>query len=54
MLGGETFNATLIREGFATAIRRFPYFIETVGWLKAAERSFEFWDNPADAVYDTL
>ena len=29
-------------------------FIETVGWLKAAEKSFEFWDNPADAVYDTL
>jgi hypothetical protein len=27
---------------------------ETVGWLKAAERSFEFWNNPADAVYDTL
>lgn len=29
-------------------------FLETVGWLKAAEKSFEFWDNPADAVYDTL
>ena len=27
---------------------------ETVGWLKAAEKSFEFWDDPADAVYDTL
>lgn len=27
---------------------------ETVGWLKAAEKSFDFWDNPADAVYDTL
>ena len=27
---------------------------ETVGWLKAAERSFDFWDNPADAAYDTL
>lgn len=27
---------------------------ETVGWLKAAELSFEFWNNPADAVYDTL
>jgi predicted DNA-binding antitoxin AbrB/MazE fold protein len=27
---------------------------ETFGWLKAAEKSFEFWDNPADAVYDTL
>jgi hypothetical protein len=27
---------------------------ETLGWLKAAEKSFEFWDNPADAVYDTL
>ena len=29
-------------------------FIESVCWLKAAETSFEFWDNPADAVYDTL
>ena len=29
-------------------------FLETVGWLKAAEKSFEFWDNPADAVYDRL
>ena len=27
---------------------------ETVGWLKAAEKSFDFWNNPADAVYDTL
>jgi hypothetical protein len=27
---------------------------ETIGWLKAAEKSFEFWNNPADAVYDTL
>jgi predicted DNA-binding antitoxin AbrB/MazE fold protein len=27
---------------------------EMLGWLKAAEKSFEFWDNPADAVYDTL
>ena len=29
-------------------------FLETLGWLKAAEMSFDFWDNPADAVYDTL
>ena len=27
---------------------------ETVGWLKAAEQSFDFWNNPADDVYDTL
>ena len=27
---------------------------ETVGWLNAAEESFDFWNNPADAVYDTL
>ena len=27
---------------------------EILGWLKAAEKSFEFWNNPADAVYDTL
>ena len=27
---------------------------ETVGWLRAAESSFDFWNNPGDAVYDTL
>jgi hypothetical protein len=27
---------------------------ETLGWLKAAEQRFEFWNNPSDAVYDTL
>ena len=27
---------------------------ETLAWLKAAEKSFEFWNNPADAVYDSL
>jgi hypothetical protein len=27
---------------------------EDVAWLKASERSFEFWDNPEDAVYDRL
>ena len=24
------------------------------GWLKAAQPSFEFWDNDDDAIYDTL
>ncbi len=27
---------------------------ETLSWLKAAEASFDFWNNPADDVYDTL
>ncbi len=27
---------------------------ETGGWLKAAEKSFDFWNNPDDAVYDAL
>ena len=26
---------------------------ETFGWLKAAEKSFDFWNSPTDAVYDT-
>jgi hypothetical protein len=26
---------------------------KTLGWLKAAEQSFEFWNNPSDAIYDT-
>ena len=27
---------------------------EDLAWTKAAETSFEFWDNPEDAIYDTL
>ena len=27
---------------------------DELGWLKTAERSFEFWDNEEDAVYDSL
>ena len=27
---------------------------EMFGWLRAAEKSFDFLNNPADAVYDTL
>ena len=28
--------------------------VEDLQWLKAAETSFEFWDNEEDAVYDNL
>jgi hypothetical protein len=27
---------------------------EDLLWLKASERSFSFWDNPEDEVYDKL
>jgi predicted DNA-binding antitoxin AbrB/MazE fold protein len=27
---------------------------DELAWLKAAERSFEFWDNEKDAVYDNV
>lgn len=27
---------------------------EILGWLKAAEEDFEFWNHVDDAVYDTL
>jgi hypothetical protein len=27
---------------------------EEIAWAKAAESAFDFWDNPEDAVYDTL
>jgi hypothetical protein len=27
---------------------------EGIQWLKAAEQSFEFWNNDDDAVYDNL
>jgi predicted DNA-binding antitoxin AbrB/MazE fold protein len=29
-------------------------FFETFVWLKTTKTSFDFWDNPADAVYDRL
>ena len=29
-------------------------FAANVPWLKASERSFEFWENEEDAVYDSL
>jgi hypothetical protein len=27
---------------------------EDLAWTKLAESSFEFWDNPEDAIYDKL
>jgi predicted DNA-binding antitoxin AbrB/MazE fold protein len=27
---------------------------DELAWLRAAERSFEFWDNEEDAVYDNV
>lgn len=27
---------------------------ETLEWLKVAEKSFEFWNDPADAIYDEI
>jgi hypothetical protein len=27
---------------------------EDIAWLRASETSFEFWDNPEDAIYDQL
>ncbi len=41
-----------------TFLARLPHLLDLsasdVGLLKAAERSFAFWDNPDDAVYDRL
>jgi cation transport regulator ChaC len=28
--------------------------LEDLAWLRASEKSFEFWDNPEDAIYDDL
>ncbi len=28
--------------------------VANVAWLKGSERSFEFWENEDDAVYDCL
>jgi len=27
---------------------------DDVAWLKAAEPAFEFWNNPEDAIYDSV
>ena len=27
---------------------------ETIQWLKVSEKSFDFWNNDDDAVYDSL
>ena len=27
---------------------------QTLGWLKSSEKSFEFWNNEQDAIYDNL
>lgn len=27
---------------------------ETLAWLEAVEKSFEFWNSPADTIFDTL
>ena len=29
-------------------------FAANLPWLKGSERSFEFWENEEDAVYDSL
>ena len=30
------------------------WLAENLPWLKGSERSFEFWENQEDAVYDSL
>jgi len=32
----------------------FRNLTENSAWLKAAERSFQFWNNEEDAAYDSL
>ena len=27
---------------------------EDIGWLRVSEKSFEFWENADDAIYDSL
>jgi prevent-host-death family protein len=27
---------------------------DTLGWLKLSESAFAFWDNPEDAIWDTV
>jgi hypothetical protein len=27
---------------------------DELAWLRLAEDAFQFWDNPEDAIYDTL
>ena len=32
----------------------FRSLTENMRWLKAAEKSFQFWDNEEDAIYDAV
>ena len=48
----QTFTPGEVYQVFSESeLRR---LVAAVPWLKAAERSFEFWENEEDAVYDGL
>lgn len=53
----EAFEKLPVREQFAL-LQALPNHLkippEEIAWATAAESAFDFWDNPEDAVYDTL
>lgn len=42
------------QQRFIAALPQLLLSLETLSLLKNAESSFEFWNNPEDAVYDEL
>lgn len=57
----ETAIRQLSPEEQRKLLRRFPKLVPTqpikaadLDWLKAADPSFCFWDNPEDEIYDAL
>jgi hypothetical protein len=53
----EAIEKLPVREQFAL-LQALPNHLkispEEIAWTRAAESAFEFWDNPEDAVYDSL
>jgi hypothetical protein len=57
----ETAIRQLSPEEQEKLLSRFPKLVQTsltqavdLDWLRAADHSFSFWDNPEDEIYDAL
>lgn len=50
----EHFSPDLQQRLLADLPRLLKIAAADLGYLKLAERSFQFWENPDDAIYDTL
>ena len=49
IISGVTFKIDVADRGFSLEEQ-----VDNREWLALSEKSFAFWDNPADAIYDDL